>query len=115
MNAHPVNLNGTYTTHAHGCNCPNFQKTGGGYIFHNFLTGETLVGCKHMFDLYMKQAQEYMTNQAQKMAHLAAHNEALEAKLKEVNGKRIAAEVALEAAQSEVRVLKRKQREMVGV
>lgn len=108
MNAHTIQISERdYQTTLHSCGCPDFSRRGGGYIFYNFLTDEMMVGCKHMFDLYVQQSKTYMANQADKMQALTAQNELLELRIKKATCDRIAAEGKLADAQAEIRYLRK--------
>lgn len=105
MNAHTIQISERdYQTTLHSCGCPDFTRRGGGYMFYNFLTGDTLVGCKHMHQLYINQAKAFVA-QSQ---FLKDENDRLNNRIKKAVIDRIDAEQRLEDALADNRILTRK-------
>lgn len=111
MNAHTIQISERdYQTTLHSCGCPDFTRRGGGYMFYNFLTGDTLVGCKHMHAMYISQAKKFTTD----LKSYKAHSEDLEMRLKRVIAQRIEAEDQVHELEWKNKNLQRKIDELTG-
>lgn len=90
-----------HNTSINGCDCEDFAFKRGSYIFHDFLTGESYAGCRHMFDLYVAQGAALMD----RYSFFKKRNAELEERIPILNSARIRAEQELMQAMARIKVL----------